>query len=234
MNEVQNQSVGRQEMKNFPASIQKILPGLALLAIGALSGCQSTSVSANTASQSSQVPVVAPAGSVLRVRLDQALDTERSRPGDRFTGTLASALMADGNEVLPKSTIVHGHVLSSHPSGRLKGRAVLSLTLDSCQWRGRTVSLSTGTVSRVGTRHRKRNFAWIGGGSGAGALTGALIAGPVGAAIGAGSGAAAGTLGAVVTGKKQVSMPAESLAGFTLKNPLVVQRLIAPSEKKGQ
>lgn len=212
-------------MKIFPAFNEKILPGLALAATlaFALTGCQSTSVSADTSSQSVRVPVVAPAGSVLRVRLDQALDTERSRPGDRFSGTLESPLIADGKEVLAKSTIVEGHVLNAHPSGRLKGRAVLSITLDSVQVDGNTLSVSTGAVTRVSGAHRKRNWTWIGGGSGTGALTGALVAGPVGAAVGAGSGAAAGTVGAIVTGKKQVSMPAESLAGFTLKDPLVVQ-----------
>lgn len=225
-------------MKNFPAFVEKILPGLAIVTAVAIAmtGCQSTSVSADTSSkdvssQSEPVPVVAPAGSVLRVRLDQALDTERSRPGDRFTGTLESALMADGKEVLPKDTIVDGHVLNAHPSGRLKGRAVLSITLDSVQVDGNSLSVSTGVVTRVSGRHRKRNWALIGGGSGAGALTGALVAGPVGAAIGAGSGAAAGTVGAIVTGKKEVSMPAESLAGFTLKNPLVVQSLNTPANR---
>jgi len=135
---------------------------------------------------------------------------------------LDSPLMADGKEVLPKGTIVGGHVLSAHASGRLKGRAVLSLTLDSCESNGSAVPVSTTTVVRVSGRHRKRNWALIGGGSGAGALTGGLVAGPIGAAVGAGSGAAAGVVGAAVTGKKQVSMPAETAVGFTLKGPLAL------------
>jgi len=206
-------------MKYFPALTGKILP--AALAFVSLAGCQSASVSANTAAPP-RVPVVAPAGSVLRVRLDQTLDTERNRPGDRFTGVLDLPLLADGKEVLPRGTIIQGHVLSSRASGRLKGRAVLSLTLDSCELSGSTVPLSTTTVVRVSGRHRKRNWTLIGGGSGTGALTGGLVAGPVGAAVGAGSGAAAGIVGAAVTGKKQVSMPAETAVGFTLKGPLAL------------
>jgi hypothetical protein len=206
-------------MKYFPALTGKILP--AALAFVSLAGCQSASVSANTAAPP-RVPVVAPAGSVLRVRLDQTLDTERNRPGDRFTGVLDLPLLADGKEVLPRGTIIQGHVLSSRASGRLKGRAVLSLTLDSCELSGSTVPLSTTTVVRVSGRHRKRNWTLIGGGSGTGALTGGLVAGPVGAAVGAGSGAAAGIVGAAVTGKKQVSMPAETSVGFTLRDPLAL------------
>jgi hypothetical protein len=208
-------------MKYFPALTGNIL--LAAAALAMLAGCQSVSVSANSkigtdSKPVQQVPVVAPAGSVLRVRLDQALDTERSRPGDRFTGELVSPVSASGNEVLPKGTIVEGHVLNAHPSGRLKGRAELSLVLDSCQFGGRTVRIETNPVTRVSRRHRKRNLTLIGGGSGAGALIGGLVAGPAGAVIGAGSGAAAGTAGAFVTGKKQVSMPAETVVGFTLQH----------------
>jgi len=209
-------------MKYFPALTRKILPAaLVFSGIVGITGCQSASVSANSAAPA-RVPVVAPAGSVLRVRLDQTLDTERSRPGDRFSAVLDSPLMADGKEVLPKGTIVQGHVLSAHASGRLKGRAELALTLDSCEFSGSEVPVSTTTVVRVSGRHRKRNWTLIGGGSGAGALTGGLVAGPVGAAIGAGSGAAAGAAGAAITGKKQVFMPAETALGFTLKGPLAL------------
>jgi hypothetical protein len=206
-------------MKYFPALAGKILPA-ALVFLG-IAGCQSASVSADTAAPP-RVPVVAPAGSVLRVRLDQTLDTERNRPGDRFTGVLDLPLLADSKEVLPKGTVIQGHVLFAHPSGRLKGRAELSLTLDSCELSGSLVPLSTSTVVRVSGRHRKRNWTLIGGGSGTGALTGGLVAGPVGAVVGAGSGAAAGVVGAAISGKKQVSVPAETAVGFTLKGPLVL------------
>ncbi len=206
-------------MNYFPALTGKILP--ATLVFLSIAGCQSASVSADTAAPP-RVPVVAPAGSVLRVRLDQTLDTERNRPGDRFTSVLEFPLVADGKEILPKGTIIQGHVLYARASGRLKGRAELSLTLDSCELSGSLIPLSTSTVVRVSGRHRKRNWTLIGGGSGAGALTGGLVAGPVGALVGAGSGAAVGTVGATISGKKQVSMPAETAVGFTLKGPLAL------------
>jgi hypothetical protein len=211
-------SLAGPELKEFPGSAKKILPVILLLA--GVTGCHNTSVSANTGSP--KAPVVAPAGSVLRVRLDQALDTKRSRPGDRFTGVLDSPVVADGKEILAKGTIVQGHVLSARPSGRIKGRAELSLTLDSCQVNGLNLPLSTDMVVRVSGNHRKRNWTIVGGGAGTGALVGGAVAGPAGALIGAGSGAAAGTAGAAVSGQKDVSMPAESVVGFTLKAPLAV------------
>jgi len=205
-------------MNNFRSVTQKILPVAVVLA--GLAGCQRAPVAAEASSKQNltRVPVVAPAGSVLRVRLDQALDTKRSRPGDRFTGVLDSPLVANRQEVLPKGTIVEGHVLNARASGRLKGRAVLSLTLDSCIWNGRNVPLTTKNIARTSTSHKKRNWALIGGGSGTGALVGGLVAGPVGAAAGAGSGAAVGTAGAALSGRKNVAMPAESVVSFTLRN----------------
>jgi len=220
----QNQVVGGINRKDLLSQLLYILP--AAMFVVSLSACHEAPVSANAgiAPKASPQPValVAPAGSVLRVRLDQALDTSRNRPGDRFTGALESPVFGEGREVLQQGTVVHGHVMASRPSGRLKGRAILTLTLDSCEVNGQEVALSVSPVTRVSGRHRKRNWTWIGGGSGAGALIGGLVGGPVGALAGAGSGAAAGTAGAAVTGKKEVYMPAESLTGFTLKNALIL------------
>jgi hypothetical protein len=56
----------------------------------------------------------------------------------------------------------------------------------------------------------------IGGGSGLGALIGGLAGGGRGALIGAGAGAGAGAAGAAFTGKKQVSIPAETVLTFRL------------------
>ena len=56
----------------------------------------------------------------------------------------------------------------------------------------------------------------IGGGAAAGALIGGLLGGGKGAAIGAGAGAGAGTGVAMLTGKQQAVVPAESVLGFTV------------------
>src|SRR5438309_7046438 len=124
-------------MKKFPIEAGKILPGLLLLAMS--SGCQ-FSTTASAEASSTRVPVVAPAGTVLRVRLNQALDTKRSRPGDRFEGALDSPVVAGGREVLPKGMMVEGHVLDTGPRD---GRVVLALALDRGQLDGRSFALSS-------------------------------------------------------------------------------------------
>jgi len=141
-----NQVVGQQSRKDLPGFAGKILLGALTLA-----GLNAWADSSSNAS-AQRLPMVAPAGSVLRVRLDQDLDSRRSLPGDRFTGTLDSPLNLYGTEILSKGTVVTGHVLMAHPWGpnRDAGRAVLSITLDSCRRDGKELGVSVSAVTRVG------------------------------------------------------------------------------------
>ena len=120
----------------------KILP-MALTA-ASLSGCHtSTAVEAST----TRNPVVAPAGTVLRVRLNQTLETGRSRPGDRFSGVLDTAVVCGENEVLPKGTVVEGRVVFAKEPGSQEA-AVLGVTLEDYQRNGRRFQVSTNVVTR--------------------------------------------------------------------------------------
>ena len=201
-------------------------------AVFALAGCQKTGPGTATDS-SSPAPVQAsapsappppvtvsvPAGTRLEVRVDQALSTERNRAGDKFRATLEAPVEMGGREVLPRGARVSGHVTTSRPSGRLEGRAVIGITLDSVESNGQAVPISTSLDTKTSEAHKKRNIELIGGGAGVGALIGGLLGGGKGAAIGAGAGAAAGTGGAAVTGEKNVEIPAETVFSFRLKAP---------------
>jgi hypothetical protein len=161
--------------------------------------------------------VLIPGGTAIRVRLNQELDTRRNRAGDRFTATLATPIEEHGRVVVPRGTTFTGHVTAAKASGRMKGQAVLGVTLDSFEINGQSYPVVTTSSGRTSKKHKKRNLVLIGGGSGVGALIGGLAGGGGGALIGAGAGAAAGTVGAAFTGKKQVSLPAESLLTFRLE-----------------
>ena len=163
-----------------------------------------------------------PSGTLLRVRVDQALSTRRNSRGDRFTATLTDSVIVNGQPVLPSGTRLAGHVLVSSPSRRLRGRARLVLALDSFERDGQRYPIATMAAARVSGSHKKRNLVAIGGGAGTGAAIGAIAGGGVGAAVGAGAGAVAGTVGAAVTGKKQVVIPAETVVRFTLGAPVRV------------
>jgi hypothetical protein len=147
-----NQVVAQQSRKDLPVPAGKILLGA--LTLAGLNACANVSVSADGSSNAGaqRLAMVAPAGSVLRVRLVQDLDSRLSRPEDRFTGTLDSPLNLYGTEILSKGTVVTGHVLMAHPWGpnRDLGRAVLSITLDSCRRDGKEFGVSVSAVTRVG------------------------------------------------------------------------------------
>jgi hypothetical protein len=68
----------------------------------------------------------------------------------------------------------------------------------------------------------KRNLGFIGGGAAGGALIGGLAGGGTGALIGSALGAGAGTAGAAATGKKEITLPAETRLSFRLRQPLAV------------
>jgi len=156
-------------------------------------------------------------GSTVRVRLLQTVDTERNRAGDRFLATLDEPLVSGDRVIVPKGTKFSGHITESKRSGRVKGRAMLALSLDSFEMNGRTYLVRTSPAARVSGGHKKRNWLWLGGGSAGGALIGAAASGGTGALIGGGAGAAAGTVGMLFTGRKDVRLPVEAAVTFTIQ-----------------
>ncbi len=213
--------------------MKKILLTPVLLAILQL-GCGKTSPTSAEAvpakdaapvaaeKSSSSAPLEIPAGTQLRVRTVQALDTERNRAGDQFEATLASPVSVGSTVALPRGTKFNGHVTTAYSSGRLKGRGYMAVVLDSFELNGQTHRIATSARGQATGAHRNRNLALIGGGAGLGAMLGGIAGGGKGALIGAGSGAAAGTAGAAITGKKDVHIPSETLMAFTLKEPVAV------------
>jgi hypothetical protein len=131
-------------LENLPISMSKILP-MAFTAVS-LTGCHAgNAVEASTTPN----PVVAPAGTVLRVRLKQTLETGRSRPGDRFSGVLDTPVICGASEVLSKGTVVDGRLVVVK-DGRPHEGAVLAMTLDDIENEGRRVAVSTNVVTRMG------------------------------------------------------------------------------------
>lgn len=165
-------------------------------------------------------PVVLPAGTVLTVRMGEAVGSKISQPGQTFSATLAQPVEVGGRTVIPSGASASGVVADAKPLGRFKGGAALELKLTSVTIHGNEHPIETAALTRTQAGKGKRTAVMAGGGAALGALIGGLAGGGKGAAIGAVAGGGAGTGGAAFTGNKDIVIPAESAVSFTLSQPL--------------
>lgn len=161
-----------------------------------------------------------PAGTRIRVRLDNDLSSNGSRAGDSFTATVADPVVVNGTTVIPRDARADGEVVDAKPLGRFKGGALLAIKLDRVHTQWGSYPVDTGTIDRAEKGKGKRSATMIGGGGGLGALIGGLAGGGKGAVIGALAGAGAGTAGSAFTGNKQIVLPAETLITFRLQRTI--------------
>ena len=177
----------------------------------------------STRSESKPEParaLVVPAGTVITVRLGQAVGSKISQPGQSFSATVANPVQIDGTTVIPSGASATGTVTDAKPLGRFKGGSVLQVRLDSIHVNGSDRQVQTSAVTRSEKGKGKRTAVLAGGGAGLGALIGGLAGGGKGAAIGALAGGGAGGAGAAFTGNKDIVLPAESALTFKLEQPL--------------
>ena len=102
------------------------------------------------------------------------------------------------------------------------GRARLQLELEGVSVNGQNYGVRTTASWKAGGDHKKRNWAWIGGGAGGGVLIGALAGGGKGALIGGPVGAGVGTTVAFLTGKKDIHLRPETPLTFKLAEPVTI------------
>lgn|GEM_PF-1422897 len=167
-------------------------------------------------------PVTVPAGTEIHVYLDTAVSSRNSAPGDQFDATVSEPVIVRGQVVIRRQARARGVVVDARPSGRLSKPAFLAIELRSVQINGAWVPVRTRSLTMEGKSHKKRDIIAIGGGSALGAIVGAIAGGGKGAAIGAAAGGGAGTAGAALTGKQDITLPAESRLAFRLARAVTV------------
>lgn len=169
-------------------------------------------------------PLVVPAGTTLEVRLTTGLNSKDNNAGDTFEGTLEYPIVVGDKVALPKGANVRGKVTRAVPSGRLKQRAELWVTLTQVRAKGKSYEIATSTAGHKEGSKKTRDILFIGGGAGAGAAIGGAAGGGKGAGIGAAIGAGAGTAAAMLTGKRNIRFPPETVLRFRLEKDLKVQQ----------
>lgn len=215
------------------------LAALALVSVLSLAGCKSSTQQAGNspsgvnpqsapgqpganASQTPPPPVSVdlPAGSRIRVRLNQDLGSKISTPGQPFSATVAEDVVLNGQTVIARDSRADGTVIDAKPLGHIKGGAYLSIRIDRVHTNWGSYPVETSSIDRAEKGKGKRTALMAGGGGAFGAIIGGIAGGGKGALIGAAAGGGAGTAGSAFTGNKQIVLPAETLLTFHLEHPV--------------
>jgi outer membrane lipoprotein SlyB len=164
-----------------------------------------------------------PDGTVLNVRLQDALDSGLNKSGDSFNAILDQDLRVDGKIVVPRGSLVAGKLSHVAQSGRVEGRAAMSLQLVSLEDANQTYAIQTEILSFEAESTKKEDAAKVGIGAGLGAVIGAIAGGGKGAAIGAAVGAGAGGATVVATRGKEVQLEKEHPLTFVLTRDIQIK-----------
>lgn len=167
--------------------------------------------------------VTLPAGTVLNVRLNQALSSETNENGDAFQAVLVEPLVADGFVIAERGSRVDGKVSDAIRAGKVKGLSRLAVRLTTVHTSDRQrVTILTDDFVREGVSSKTSDAAKVGVGAGIGAALGAIFGGGKGAAIGAAAGGAAGGGTVLMTRGKPVELGVETRIPFRLKEAVTI------------
>lgn len=167
--------------------------------------------------------VTLPSGTPINVRLDSALSTGVNKTGETFRAIVDKDVAVGGKVIAPRGTIVEGKLTNVERSGRVEGRAAMSLQLSNLLLEDQAYALQTDTLSFEAESTKKKDATKVGVGAGIGAVIGAIAGGGKGAAIGAAVGAGAGGATVVATRGKEVVLDAEHQLSFELRRDVSVK-----------
>jgi len=159
--------------------------------------------------------VTVPKGTVLNVRLTQAIDVDAAKTGATFKSVLDDPVMLGGQVVLPRNAAVVLQAAKVEQAGKMKGADKITLKANSIAMGGRKYEIVTTYVESKGSGEGKKTARKVGGGAGLGAIVGGIAGGGTGAAIGAAAGAATGAIVAS-QGTEHLKLDAETRLQFTL------------------
>jgi hypothetical protein len=182
-----------------------------------------------------------PAGTALKVKLQNNLATYSSNQGDPFTGRVTEAVMLAGNPVIPIGATVEGRVTRVDGPRRYAGKPTIEIFPESLIMpNGERFMLNATLVDtsvRRGTDvnhegqfkgrgHDGKDMTEIGMGTGGGMLIGGLAGGGKGLLIGGTVGATA-TVAHWLAKKKDATLPAGTELVMELSRPLEMKAAAA-------
>jgi hypothetical protein len=187
-----------------------------------------------------RTPGVLPAGTQLRVSLNETIATDQTEPSTHFTGALTENVMNEGKVIFPAGSTVEGRVTEVRGGRRLHGSALIHLVPDSLVMPdGTRVPLKAEVIDTDQFNHTKidaegniihrdnakQTLAAMSLATGGAAAAGGMIGGGVGALVGAGIGAGVSTV-VWLKADRQARLPKDSVLVLSLSDALPVRSLV--------
>ncbi len=137
-----------------------------------------------------------PAGTIIRVRMDNEINSKVSNVGDTFTATVSSPVIVSGAEVIPVGSVIEAKITKIKAAEAGKKNGSIEIKFGSLRLRDDKVySIDASLVNQdlIGQKSSAFTKVSIVGGTIIGAIIGGVVGKGAGAGIGAGIGAGAGT-----------------------------------------
>jgi hypothetical protein len=166
--------------------------------------------------------VTIPSGALVRIRINQMLDSAKAKPRQHFDGIVVNDVAADGAIAIPRGAAIQGVVVDAKKSGAVSGRGELSLQLTQVTLGGKSYPIISDVWAHNGADKAVQSVNSTVVGGALGALVGAAAGGGQGAAIGAGVGGLLGLGSSAASHTGQVFIPSEGMLTFHLAQPAAV------------
>ena len=178
-----------------------------------------------TAPSPAAVPadITLPAGTFVRVRVNEKLSSDKNQPGDFFTATLTQPLVANGLVIAQPGQNIAGRVSEAVRAKDGNGSSHLGLELTELSLAdGQQVPIRTQLIEYQRGTSNGRDTGVVLGTTAAGAAIGGAAGGGFGAGVGAIGGAVAGLIGVAATRGHATEIHPEALLTFrTIDNVFI-------------
>jgi hypothetical protein len=166
-----------------------------------------------------------PAETIMLVTLTTPLASNTSKVEDQVKGTVTKPIVVSGTTVVPAGAEVSGSVTDVKQSGRVKGKASITMRFNRLNVRGESHRIQTAQIAIEAGSSTKSDAKKGAVGAGAGAIVGGIAGGGGGAAIG-GIVGGAGTV--LATKGKEVELPAGTMVSTRFLESL---KVLVPIER---
>jgi hypothetical protein len=168
--------------------------------------------------------LVVPASSVIGLRVETPLSTERAQVEDRVDARVTRDVMVDGRVAIPSGARAMGSVILVERGGKMKDRARLGVRFHTLVLAdGTELPINTEAIYREGDSPSGESARKIGGAAVGGAILGALIGGKKGAVVGGATGAAGGTAVVMAGDRNAATLPTGTIVTIRLAAPVGVE-----------